>query len=260
MVKYADQECTLLDRMGDDQTVANAARVSFGKRKECECYETDTVGGKDYNIAVVNKTDQRLINFLAREGHWTPFGHVSVQFHIKTPFFVARQLGKHQVGLVWNEISRRYVDSEPEFYYPEWRLRAKNKKQGSLDETIEYGITPFVQSCLVEYRQMLAKDIAPELARVVLPQNTMTEFYWSGSLYAFARICSLRLPKDAQKETREIAQMIDEQLGRLFPASWKALTKSVKEGIQKSEESINERVVNEPRSDSRETTKRQRTS
>ena len=151
-------------------------------------------------------------------------GHCQVQFHIKAPMFVARQLGKHQVGLVWNELSRRYVDSDPEFYNPpNWRLRAENVKQGSSDNTIEYDITEYNKICLKMYNDLLDKNIAPEMARMVLPQNIMTEWYWTGSLYAFSRICKLRLAKDAQWETRQIAQMINDECQKLFPISWEAL-------------------------------------
>ena len=121
-------QVTLLNHMGTDLTVVNAARCSFGKTKD-----------------IMDKSDEKLISYLAKHHHWSPFGHTSVQFHIKAPIFVVRQLGKHQVGLIWNEISRRYVDSDPEFYLPtEWRLRAENVKQGSSEETIEYSITDIV--------------------------------------------------------------------------------------------------------------------
>jgi thymidylate synthase (FAD) len=147
-----------------------------------------------------------------------------MQLHIKAPVFVARQLVKHQVGLTWNEVSRRYVDTEVEFYEPtEWRLAAENKKQGSSDETVEYSISPahkFAKQC---YENMLDLGIAPEMARMVLPQSMMTEWYWSGTLYAFARVCNLRCKPDAQVETQMVANQIDEQASDLFPTSWKAL-------------------------------------
>lgn len=200
-------EVSLIDKMGSDLTVANAARVSFGKRK-----------------SLMDKADEKLIGYLAKHNHWTPFGHCQVQFHIKAPMFVARQLGKHQVGLVWNEISRRYVDSDPEFYNPpNWRLRAENVKQGSSNETVEFDITEYNNACLKMYNDLLSKNIAPEMARMVLPQNIMTEWYWSGSLYAFFRICNLRLAPDAQYETRVIAQMISDACEKQFPVSWTAL-------------------------------------
>jgi len=199
-------EVSLINKMGSDLTVANAARVSFGKRKE--------------NL---DASDEKLIKYLAKHNHWSPFGHCQITFHIKAPIFVARQLGKHQVGLIWNEISRRYVDSDPEFYSPlNWRLKAKNVKQGSSDEIIEYDITEYNKTCLKMYNDLLEKNIAPEMARMILPQNIMTEWYFTGSLYAFIRICKLRLAKDAQYETRLIAQMISNQCQKLFPVSWKA--------------------------------------
>ena len=194
--------------MGSDLSVVNAARVSFAKEHK----EFDEVG------------DTKLINFLAKHNHWSPFGHASMQFHIKAPVFVARQLVKHQVGLVWNEVSRRYVDNEPEFYEPtEWRLAAENKKQGSSEETTNYNLKPaheFARQC---YSNMLGKGIAPEMARMVLPQSMYTEWYWSGTLYAFARVCNLRCKPDAQKETRDVGWGIDKYARELFPASWKSL-------------------------------------
>ena len=198
----------LIDHMGSDLSVVNAARVSFAKAHE----EFD------------EKTDPQLINYLAKHNHWSPFGHASIQFHIKAPVFVARQLVKHQVGLVWNEVSRRYVDSEVEFYEPlAWRLAAKNKKQGSSEETTEYSPAPaylFAKQC---YENMLKLGIAPEMARMILPQSMMTEWYWSGTLYAFARVCNLRCKPDAQKETQDIAWKIDEHAKKLFPVSWRAI-------------------------------------
>ena len=213
------------DHMGNDLSVANAARVSFGKQtKSLEIYPT-TIDGHLVTIPFTNVKDRHLIEYLAKHDHWTPFAHTSITFYIKSPIFIARQLGKHQVGLVWNEISRRYVSSEPEFYLPqEWRLAAEDKKQGSLDETIEYDDAIQVQEiALQHYQSMLEKGIAPEQARMVLPQSTYTEWYWTGSLYAFARVCKLRLQPDAQKETRYIAQLISDRCDQLFPISWAVL-------------------------------------
>ena len=198
----------LIDHMGSDLSIVNAARVSFAKVHE----EFD------------EKSDTRLINYLAKHNHWSPFGHASMQFHIKAPVFVARQLVKHQIGLTWNEVSRRYVDTEVEFYEPtEWRLAAENKKQGSSEETVKYNLAPahrFAKQC---YENMLNMGIAPEMARMVLPQSMMTEWYWSGTLYAFARVCNLRCKPDAQKETQNVGWDIDKYARRLFPASWRAL-------------------------------------
>ena len=147
-----------------------------------------------------------------------------MQFHIKAPVFVARQLVKHQVGLVWNEVSRRYVDDEVEFYEPEeWRLAAENKKQGSSDETTPYDVSATHMHARSTYTAMLKVGIAPEMARMVLPQSMMTEWYWSGTLYAFARVCNLRSKPDAQVETQMVADQIDKLAEDLFPYSWEAL-------------------------------------
>ena len=194
--------------MGSDLSVVNAARVSFAK----------------VHTEFDEKSDTKLINYLAKHNHWSPFGHASMKFYIKAPVFVARQLVKHQVGLTLNEVSRRYVDTEVEFYEPtEWRLAAENKKQGSSEETVEYSISPAHKFAKQGYENMLNLGIAPEMARMVLPQSMMTEWFWSGTLYAFARVCNLRCKPDAQVETRMIADQIDEQAEKLFPVSWKAL-------------------------------------
>ena len=199
----------LIDKMGSDLSVVNAARVSFAKRKE-----------------LLDEKDEKLIKYLAEHDHWSPFGHTSLQFLIKAPIFVARQLVKHQVGLVWNEVSRRYVDDKPEFYIPfMWRKRAENKKQGSSNEEVEYDITDFVSKSKELYNDMLESEIAPEMARMVLPQNMMTEWYWSGSLMAFARVVNLRIKEDTQEETRVIATHIDKHLKDHFPISAKHLLK-----------------------------------
>ena len=197
----------LIDVMGTDLSVVNAARVSFAKESN-----------------EFSKQDAKLIHFLAKHNHWSPFGHASLQFRIKAPIFVARQLVKHQVGLVWNEVSRRYVDDEPEFYIPsEWRLKADDKKQGSSDETIEYNLGSTLEFVKTTYQNMLKANIAPEMARMILPQNLYTEWYWSGSLMAFARVCNLRCKPDTQWETQQIANLIDIESKQHFPTSWRAL-------------------------------------
>tara|TARA_R100000030_G_scaffold1175_3_gene1176 strand:+ start:351 stop:983 length:633 start_codon:yes stop_codon:yes gene_type:complete len=208
--------------MGSDLSVVNAARVSFAKKSELEWVEKGN-SSTVYEQTLKDK-DKKLINYLAKHDHWSPFGHASLQFHIKAPIFVARQLVKHQVGLVWNEVSRRYVDDEPEFYVPKkWRLKAKDKKQGSSDETIEYSLGSTMEFLKQTYNNMLKANIAPELARMILPQNLYTEWYWSGTLIAFARICNLRCKPDTQFETQQIANMIDSVSKEKFPVSWKAL-------------------------------------
>lgn len=212
----------LIDSMGTELTIVNAARVSFAKKSE---WDTIPEGGQIEGL--LTEGDERLIKFLAKHNHWSPFGHVSLQFHIKAPIFVARQLVKHQVGLVWNEVSRRYVDDEPEFYKPkEWRLKAADKKQGSSDETIEYSIESTIQYVTQTYNNLLGAGVAPEMARMVLPQNLYTEWYWSGTLMAFARVCNLRCAKDTQYETRIIADRIDELAREQFPTSWAELRSS----------------------------------
>ena len=193
--------------MGTDLSVVNAARVSFAKVSN-----------------ELSDKDEKLIKYLAKHNHWSPFGHASLQFRIKAPIFVARQLVKHQVGLVWNEVSRRYVDDEPEFYIPqEWRLKADNKKQGSSDETIEYNLGSTLEFIKTTYQNMLKANIAPEMARMILPQNLYTEWYWSGTLYAFSRVCNLRCAEDTQSETRVIADGIRDICKKEFPISWKEL-------------------------------------
>lgn len=205
----------LIDKMGTDLSVVNAARVSYSKTKEA--------------FDVVK--DEKLIKYLAEHEHWSPFAHASLQFRIKAPIFVARQLVKHQVGLVWNEVSRRYVDHAPELYKPDsWRGRPQNSKQGSegevkLDQTINYNMETTMESCLILYNSLLQKGVAPEQARMVLPQSMMTEWYWSGTLYAFARVCNLRCKPDTQRETQEVANDIDRLTNEAFPRSWKHLRK-----------------------------------
>lgn len=215
---------TLIDNMGSDLTVVNAARVSFHKKKD-----------------VFDESDAKLIRYLATHQHWTPFSHPTLTLLCKAPIFVARQLFKHKVGLTENEVSRRYVDEAPEFYTPDhWRGRPKGSaKQGSSDEVIESmlfsGIEEsgkgspdsfyqsHLQTSLDLYLDMINNGIAPEQARMVLPQSMMTEWYWTGSLAAFSRVCKLRLDSHAQNETREIAQMISDIIEPLYPCSWKAL-------------------------------------
>ena len=200
-------DVNLKDYMGTDLSVVNAARVSFGKETE-----------------EFNTSDANLIKFLAKHRHMSPFGHCFATFHVKAPIFVARQLVKHKF-LRWNEISRRYVDDEPEFYNPEsWRGKAKNVKQGSSSEEIpdiNIKTTQGIQKSL--YEHLLAQNVCPEQARMVLPQNTMTEWWWSGSLDAWADMCNLRRKDDTQYETRLVANAISMDMKGLYPASWEAL-------------------------------------
>ena len=209
---------TYVNHMGDDLSVVNAARVSFGKTSKLVC--TNLVLGT-YDMS---KGDKKLIQYLAKHKHISPFGHAFASFHVKAPIFVARQLVKHKF-LRWNEISRRYIDDEPEFYVPDvWRGRSADKKQGS-DGVAQppTHINPLMNQVLDLYDQMIHDGVAPEQARMVLPQSTMTEWYWSGSLDAFADMCQLRCKSDTQFETRVVADQINEIMKPLFPVSWTAL-------------------------------------
>jgi len=210
-MKISKQEVTLVDFMGSDNAVADAARVSFHK------------GAENYTP----EQNQKLISYLAKHGHWSPFSHCFLTFRVKAPVFVARQLAKHVVGLSWNEVSRRYVDEEPEFFFPEvWRGKPVNAKQGSAgvveNEDYEWLQMP-VEVALEGYKQMLKNGVAPEQARMVLPLNTMTEWLWSGSLMAFARVCNQRLDPHAQLECQEVAKMIYDLVPKEFQHSWAAL-------------------------------------
>ena len=210
-------KATYINHMGNDLTVANAARVSFGKTSEME--------DDPWGPPKLKAKDDKLIRYLAKHKHISPFGHCFASFHVKAPIFVARQLVKHKF-LRWNEISRRYVDDEPEFYEPDvWRGRSADKKQGSegsvsilLDQEVQW------HRQLSTYKTLLSECVAPEQARMVLPQSMMTEWYWSGSLDAFADMCNLRCKDDTQAETREVARQIDHKMIELFPVSWEALT------------------------------------
>lgn len=203
-----------VNHMGDDLMVANAARVSFNKHKD-----------------KLDDTDAKLISYLARHNHWTPFGHPTITVRVKTPIFVARQLFKHKVGMVENEVSRRYVDDTPEFFVPKaWRPRPTDgAKQGSSKEEFKQGelvdglYGAFLTDAEKLYNKMIKIGVAPEQARMVLPQAMYTEWYWTGSLASFSRIYKLRADPHAQAETQEIAEMISKIIQPLFPLSWSAL-------------------------------------
>ena len=213
-MKIADISVEYMDHLGSDLTVVNAARVSFDKEHE----EFD------------HQSDRKLIRYLAKHNHWSPFAHCSATFRVKAPIFVARQLVKHTVGFSWNEVSRRYVDSEPEFYLPSyWRKKADNVKQGSSDEVAAnnkgfmVGTMEVVEDCLSQYNDLLNAGVCAEQARMILPQNTMTEWIWTGTLFAWARMCQLRLDSHTQKETRDVAAPISRHMASLFPTSWEFL-------------------------------------
>ena len=213
-MKIASMDVEYLDHMGDDLTVVNAARVSFDKEHD----EFD------------HKTDRGLIKYLATHNHWSPFAHCSASFRVKAPIFVARQLMKHTVGFSWNEVSRRYVNNDPEFYFPEmWRKAADNVKQGSSEEPIEHSfaystaIEKHTELSLSHYQMLINSGICAEQARMILPQNMMTEWIWSGTLYAWARMCALRLDSHTQKETRVIAAAVSGHMAEMYPTSWEFL-------------------------------------
>jgi len=211
-------EVTYVNHMGDDLSVVNAARVSFGKKSD---YMMRVHNGE---AKVLQHKDSKLIRYLAKHKHKSPFNHTFTTFHVKAPVFVARQLVKHEY-MPWNEISRRYVDNDPEFYVPDvWRGRAQDKKQGSAgvvktNANIEYHNNVMLQL----YKQQLDEGVSPEQARIHLPQSMMTEWYWSGTLFAFAKMCGLRLKEDTQAETRIVAEKIEDVMMKLYPVSWEAL-------------------------------------
>lgn len=213
----------LLDHHGSDLLVVNAARTSFSKES------------KEFN-----EKDAKLINYLAREKHVLPFRHPQITLRCKAPIFIARQLGKHQVGLSWSEESRRYIDSEPEFFWPDkWRKRAENVKQGSSDEEVEgpwttsaFGLAAttakheydyMVATAVGCYENMLSYGVAPELARMVLPQSMYVNWVWTGSLLSFFEMYKLRSEGHAQKEAQDFAAMVRDVIAPLYPVSWSAL-------------------------------------
>lgn len=218
--------------MGSDLTVVNAARVSFDK--ESQAYKTPEHDGTDRVILL--DRDVKLINYLARHNHWTPFSHPQITLRETVPLFVARQRFKHTVGFTYNEVSRRYVDAEPEFYRPVgWRKRAANLKQGSVENEFinlidfDCRLTQperLLELCRETYMELLRLGVAPEQARSVLPQSMYTSYYVTGSLAAFARAYSLRHSPESQLEIRELASQWAEIIKPLFPYSWEALSAS----------------------------------
>ena len=241
-------QVTYMDHMGSDLTVVNAARVSFDKEsdwaEECTCKSlsyTHVHGNACYEKKLQDK-DTKLINYLAEHHHWLPFRHPTVMFRCKAPIFVARQAVKHQVGMSWSEVSRRYVNTPPEFYTPEvWRKRADDKKQGSSDAVVsEYRYTSgdgkswwdttpqeeyedCVDLCQSVYLKMMKEGVAPEMARMVLPQSMYTEWVWTGTLLSWAHFVKQRTEGSSQKEIQEFAKMFVPHLEKLYPVSWTAL-------------------------------------
>ncbi len=212
-LKDGKSSVELLESMGNDLMVVNAARVSFAKLS-----------------TEINEADKKLIRYLARNGHITPFFHPQVQFRIKMPIFVAREWFRHTIGFARNEVSRRYVDFKAETYNPlHLRARDPKLKQGSKEEDVEENekaaelIQKSHDEAIANYEALMEMNVAPEMARMALPQSMYTEFIETGSLYAYARLCKLRLDPHAQREIQEYAKAIDSFLRERFPVSWEAL-------------------------------------
>lgn len=222
-VTYANSCVEEIDFMGSDITIVNAARVPFNKHvnkmREFTCED-----------------DERLLNYLAKHEHWSPFARTSIQLRVSAPIFIARQLVKHTVGGVWNEVSRRYVSDNVSFFLPSgWRKKPENAKQGSsgvfeerwLNEELYDKLWKVCITSQCAYDEMIKMGVAPEQARMVLPQNLMTEWYWTGSLMFWFRVCKLHLDNHAQAEAQVIAQQIAAVCAKRFPLSWKALFKTI---------------------------------
>lgn len=216
-VKFEKCSVEYIDHMGDDTSVVNAARVSFNKK-----------------VSAISEKDNKLLRYLAKHEHWSPFAHTSLQLRVKAPIFLARQFVKHCVGGVWNEVSRRYVNDNITFFTPlTWREKPTNAKQGSDGPVSDitaadaawtlYNISSI---SLRTYEQLISLGIAPEQARMVLPLNVMTEWYWTGSVMFWHRVYRLRIDNHAQEEAQAVARMIGDICQSRFPLSWAALTDS----------------------------------
>ena len=219
----------LVDYMGSDLTVVNAARVSFNKESD---WDSDA-DWKGMQLRVLSEKDKKLISYLAKHKHWTPFAHPQITLRIKAPIFVRTQLFKHKVGFVENEISRRYVTFDPEIYMPTWRSAPTDgAKQGSSDFIQDDHVLRDIQITagkthlegLAAYQKLLDMGVAPEQARGVLPQNTYTEWWWTGSLSSYARVYAQRIDAHAQWEVQQYAKAINDIIQPLFPVSWAVLT------------------------------------
>lgn len=219
-----------VDHLGSDLTVVNAARVSFNKESswDGEQHWSGSITGK-----ALSQKDQKLIAYLAKHNHWTPFAHPQITLRIKAPISIRTQFFKHKQGLVENEVSRRYVVETPDCYTPQWRTAptggAKQGSDGFVPEGFDKEMytrdyEEAVSLCVKRYEDLIAKGIAPEQARFILPQGVYTEWWWTGSLAAYARVFKQRTDPHAQWEIREYANAIGELVAPLFPHSWVALT------------------------------------
>jgi thymidylate synthase (FAD) len=229
----------LLETFGNDLTVVNAARVSFAKESK-----------------EMTNGDRKLIRYLAKHNHITPFFHPQVRFRIKMPIFVAREWFRHTIGFARNEVSRRYVDFEPECWLPSVdgiRERDPKLKQGSKETAVDNAgdVYSKMKDCMdyavKAYNELIEAKVAPEIARAVLPQSMYTEFIETGSLYAYARLCNLRLDPSAQAEIRRYAELIADSLRDAFPESWVALEENFKSTVQekKEQQSTFEQISND---------------
>ena len=221
-MKTADISVEYIQHTGSDLAVVNAARVSFDKESSWE--KNGKFGGTDNDLS---EKDEKLIRYLANHKHFSPFNHSFITLRIKAPVFVARQLVKHKF-MPWNEVSRRYVDDEPEFYFPDvWRAKAENVKQGSSEQEVDvnpkFMTYASVGESLKEYNRMLSLGVCAEQARMILPQNMMTSWWWSGTLGAYCDMLKLRLDPHTQKESRIVAEKVKEVIEPLFPVSVPAL-------------------------------------
>lgn len=214
MSLFEQSSVELLDVFGSDVTVVNSARVSFGKE-----------------VDEMTEGDERLIRYLCKHNHDSPFFHPQLRFRFRMPIWMAREWFRHTVGFSRNEISRRYVDTQPTFEVPDTlRKRSLSKKQGSLLEAVELNtelvdeMKDLCQKASDVYAMLLDHEVCPEQARMILPVNLMTEFYETGSLAAYARLCRLRISDDAQIEIRAVAEAVSRQIEPAFPVSWKYLS------------------------------------
>jgi thymidylate synthase (FAD) len=229
-----------VSHMGDDLTVVNAARVSFNKQSDWELDQEAKTRLDETNsfyweedLYRIGEKDKKLIKYLAEHNHWTPFAHPQITLRIRAPISIRTQFFKHKQGFVENEISRRYVIDEPEIYNPQWRSKPSNgAKQGSDDFILNEDKLAICDSfyktvaseSIKVYNRLIENGVAPEQARFVLPQGTYTEWWWTGSLAAYARVCKQRSDPHAQWEIREYASAIKEMIAPLFPVSWDYLT------------------------------------
>lgn len=213
----------LLDSMGDDLDVCNAARVSFAKETQWAAMEAGE--------GMLAAGDIKLINYLAKHDHWTPFAHTALKFRVSAPVPIRTQCFKHKIGMVENEESRRYISSTPEIYIPEF-FRSKPEgsiKQGSGEKHTdsEYWIDQYrmqTKASVALYNRMLADGVCPEQCRFILPQGAIVNWIWTGNLVSFANFYNKRTDPNAQREVQVVAELVGKEVERIFPVSWKALT------------------------------------